>query len=214
MIIILSLHCVLNDLLVASDCGKVSVLTLLDCFGISGSALNRFQSCFSDRQKIISVNSILTDTAVLQFGVPQGSVLWPILFILYIQPLSQTLQSHCMEHERFADDSQLHRSSQPSDIDPTVLSVEDCVPEIKDRMTDNKLQLNKDKTEAMLFNSSKLQDAITLRNTRRKVIVFSLINIFGPSVWNSLPSHIKNAATITTFKSALKTHFFSLYHSD
>ena len=37
---------------------------------------------------------------------------------------------------------------------------------------------------------------------------------FGPSVWNSLPSHIRNAATITTFKSALKTLFFSLYHSD
>ena len=113
-----------------------------------------------------------------------------------------------------ADDSQLHRSCQPSDIDKTVLSVQDCISDIKDRMTDNKLQLNKDKTEAMLFNSSKLQDAITLRNTRRKVIVLSLINIFGPSVWNSLPSHIRNAAPITTFKSALKTHFFSLYHSD
>ena len=37
---------------------------------------------------------------------------------------------------------------------------------------------------------------------------------FGPSVWNSLPSHIRNAATITTFKSVLKTNFFSLYHSD
>ena len=37
---------------------------------------------------------------------------------------------------------------------------------------------------------------------------------FGPSVWNSLPSHIRNAATITTFKSALKTYFFSLNLSD
>ena len=37
---------------------------------------------------------------------------------------------------------------------------------------------------------------------------------FGPSVWNSLPSHIRNAATITTFKSTLKTHFISMYHSD
>ena len=81
-------------------------------------------------------------------------------------------------------------------------------------MIDNKLQLNVDKTKAMLFNSSKLQGAITLINTRRKVIVLSLMNIFGSSVWNSLPSHIRNAATITTFKSALKTRFFSLYHSD
>ena len=64
-----------------------------------------------------------------------------------------------MEHQPFADDSQLYRSSQPSDIDQTVLSVQNCVSDIKDWMTDNKLELNEDKTEAMLFNSSKLPDA-------------------------------------------------------
>ena len=64
-----------------------------------------------------------------------------------------------MEHQPFADDSQLYISSQPSDIDQTVLSVQNCVFDIKDWMTDNKLELNEDKTEAMLFNSSKLPDA-------------------------------------------------------
>ena len=64
-----------------------------------------------------------------------------------------------MVHQPFADDSQLHRSSQPSDIDQTVLSVQDCVSDIKDWMTQNTLQLNEDKTEALLFNSSKLPDA-------------------------------------------------------
>ena len=61
-----------------------------------------------------------------------------------------------MKQQHFADDSQLHRSSQPSDIDQAVLSVQDCVSNIKDWMTDNKLKPNEDK--AMLFNSSKLQD--------------------------------------------------------
>ena len=75
---------VLNDLLVASDCGKVSGLTLLDLsavfhtidhhilldrlqnyFSISGSALNWFQSYLSDRQQIISVNNIQSDPAVI-----------------------------------------------------------------------------------------------------------------------------------------------------
>ena len=137
--------------LMRPDCGKVSILTLLDLsavsdtiyhhilldrlqnyFGISGSALVWFQSHLSDRQQIISVNNIQSDPAVIQLGVPQGSVLRPILFVPYIQPLSQILQSHCMEHQLFADESQLYRSSQPSDIDQTVLSVQNCVSDIKD----------------------------------------------------------------------------------
>ena len=57
-----------------------------------------------------------------------------------------------------ADDSQLHRSSLPSDIGQTILSNQDCISDIKDRLTDSKLWLNEDKTEAVLFTSSKLQD--------------------------------------------------------
>ena len=64
-----------------------------------------------------------------------------------------------MEQQRFADDSQIRRSSQPSDIDQTVLNVQDNVSDIRYWMTDNKLQPNEDKTEAMLFDSSELQDA-------------------------------------------------------
>ena len=165
----------LSDLLVASDCGKVSVLTLLDLsaafdtiahhivldrlqnyFGISGSAFNWFQSYLSDRQQIISVNSIQSDLVVLQFGVPQGLVLRLILFALYIQPLTHILQSHHMEHQLFADDTQLHRSSKPSDIDQTASGVQDWVCDIEDWMTDSKLQQNEDKIEAMLFNFSEL----------------------------------------------------------
>ena len=51
-------------------------------------------------------------------------------------------------------------------------------------------------------------------SARQKVTVLSLDSYFGPSVWNSLPLHIRNATTIDTFKSALKTNLFSLQESD
>ena len=70
--------------------------------------------------------------------------LGPILSVLYTQPLSQVLQTHHMDHKLFADDSQLHRSCQPTDVDQTISSVQDCVSDIKDWMTDNKLQRRQD----------------------------------------------------------------------
>ena len=62
-----------------------------------------------------------------------------------------------MEHHVFADDSKHHRSVQPSDLNQNIFSVQYCVSDIKDRMTD-KHQLTEDKTEATLFSSSKLKD--------------------------------------------------------
>ena len=63
-----------------------------------------------------------------------------------------------MDHQLLTDDSQLHRSCQATDVDQTILSVQDRIWDIKDWMTDNKLQLNEYKTDVLLFNSSKLQD--------------------------------------------------------
>ena len=71
-----------------------------------------------------------------------------------------------------ADDSQLHRSSQPPDLDRTVLSYQDCVSDISDWMTDNKLQ---NKTEAMLFNSSKPQDAPASLSICQTTVTFTSV---------------------------------------
>ena len=78
-----------------------------------------------------------------------------------------------MEYQPIADDSQLHRSPQPSDTDQTVLSVQECVSDVNDWMIDNKLQLNEDKTEALLFNSSKLQDAPASLSMCQTTVTFS-----------------------------------------
>ena len=78
-----------------------------------------------------------------------------------------------MEYQPILDDSQLHRYSQPSDTYKTVLSTQECVSDIKDWMVDNKLQLNEDKTEALLFNSSKLQDAPASLSMCQTTVTFS-----------------------------------------
>ena len=97
---------VVNDLLLAMDEGKLSVLVLLDIsaafdtfdydillhrlqhvFSIQGTVLSWFRSYLIKRFQIVSTQGTYSDQIELCCGVPQGSVLGPILFILYTQPL-------------------------------------------------------------------------------------------------------------------------------
>ena len=94
------------------DTGKVSVLTLLDLsaafdtvdhdilsilhrlehtFGFQGTALAWVRSYLSDRTQTVSIDGILSSTAIIHYDIPQGSVIGPILFILYTQSLSCVL---------------------------------------------------------------------------------------------------------------------------
>ena len=79
------------------------------------------------------------------------------MFVLYTQPLSQILFNRSCPHQFFADDTQLHKSCSPEHYDDTRNALQTCISDIKDWMTENKLQLNADKTETMLFNSLKLK---------------------------------------------------------
>ena len=111
----------------------------------------------SDRFQFVSASSSKSKLSKLDYGMPQGLVLGPILFVLYTQPLSQILFNHSCLHQFFADDTQLHKSCSPEHYDDTRNALQTCISDIKDWMTENKLQLNADKTETMLFNSSKLK---------------------------------------------------------
>ena len=105
----------------------------------------------SFRQDTDSVYRWETVLSVIRCGVPQGSVLGPILFILYTQPLSCVIGNHPVSHQLYADDTQIYSSSSPSEISATIHNMEKCICDVKSWMICNKLQMNHDKTEAILI---------------------------------------------------------------
>jgi hypothetical protein len=76
--------------------------------------------------------------------------LGPVLFTLYTQPLTLVIERHNLNYQAFADDTQLYNSSDPDNADQLLSSMSDCCADIKNWMTENKLKLNSDKTEAIL----------------------------------------------------------------
>ena len=89
---------------------------------------------------------------MLCFGVPQSSVLGPILFIRYTQPLTSVILKHPVSHMLYADDMQVYKSFDLDHCLSSILCIEKCVSDVKAWMTFNKLQKNEDKTEVLLVS--------------------------------------------------------------
>ena len=154
--------------------GSVTALTLLDLsatfdtidhtilwdrlnvyYGISELALGWFKSYLSGRTHSVKVGSALSHPAALQYGVPQGSILGPILFSLYTNPISSIIHYHSsINYHFYADDTQLYIT--PANFSHSMQKLTNCLNDIQNFMFTNKLQLNPDKTEFILIGSQKL----------------------------------------------------------
>ena len=150
---------------------KILLSRLNSVFGIQSTARQWFQSYLSDRYQSISVNDSSSSPSQLIYGVPQGSVLGPVLFVLYTAPLSDIIAyNHSVNHQLFADDTQLQKSATLTEVTNLTKELITCTDDIKTWMRKNQLKLNDDKTEALLFPFSSslkpstvsLPDSITL----------------------------------------------------
>ena len=159
---------VLSDILTALDSGDIAALALLDLsaafdtvdhsilllrlqrsFGLNGSALEWFTSYLCQRQQHVSHRGEHSATTTIQFGVPQGSVLGPILFVLYTADVIHLVKQHGFRAHQYADDTQLYGCCEPGNSVPLCRDLSICVDDVAQWMRSNRLQLNAGKTEFM-----------------------------------------------------------------
>ena len=124
-------------------------------FGIGGSVIRWFESYLSDRKQCVTINKNCSKFSSIRFGVPQGSVLGPILFSMYMKPLASIIERHGIKYHFYADDTQTYSEVKCGDLADLIGATEQCANDLKDWMLSNKLKLNDDKTEAMLFINNK-----------------------------------------------------------
>ena len=123
-------------------------------FGIKGKALQWFRFYLENRLQFVCINGSNSSSTDVTFGVPQGSILAPLLNLLYTSPLGDIIRQRGMEFHFYADDSQIYFPFDSSSCCLSVVShIQGCLSDISSWMSLNKLKLNGDKTELLIIGS-------------------------------------------------------------
>ena len=137
----------------------------------SGDTWDKLIKAKNKKQKTNNINKTTLAKTINNINkTTLGSVLGPILFVLYTTPLSDIIANHSVNHQLFADDTQLQKSAPLNEVTNLTKELNACTDNIKTWMTENELKLNDDKTEALLFpfssslkpSTGPLPDSITL----------------------------------------------------
>jgi len=162
---------VFNDVVRNTDIQQTTVLLALDIsaafdtigfstladrlrtdFGIGGFALAWLRSFVTDRTQYVGVGSSRSVPAACLSGVPQGSVLGPLLFAMYIAPVGNVVAAHRLHFHQYADDTQLYMAVRPTANSPFD-ALSHCVSDVSRWFLENGMLLNPNKTEAVLFGT-------------------------------------------------------------
>lgn len=153
------------DLSAAFDTVDPSVLQdVLAGLGVGGKVARWMQSYLNNRSQKVVIGDVSSEPESLDCGVPQGSVLGPILFTIYTSSLGRLLRRHGVNYHFYADDTQLWLTFDPKDIKNAFSKMEECIKDVEKWMSFHHLKMNCDKTEYLLISSKQLARSEVLRS--------------------------------------------------
>ena len=162
------------DLSAAFDCVLHHKLLsrLSDDFGVSGSSLIWLQSYLTSRLQYVMLDNSRSQCCALLNGVPQGSVLGPLLFTAYVSPISRLIQLYGLSHHAYADDTTIFIGFDDKNLICKMLN--DCTVALSSWFMFNGLILNPEKSDSMWVGSRSQLKTITNNQTDIKIAGVSI----------------------------------------
>jgi len=159
-----------------------------------------FKSYLENRFTSVKIGNDVSDMLPLKYGVPQGSVLGPVIFTMYTQNLSSIISLHALNYHLYADDTQLYGFTTTDNVQNLIDRITRCINDIGKWMLKNKLKLNEDKTEILFIRGSACKDIDNIN-----------ININGHEI--SAQTKIKNLGVVLDPDMSMKSHVSNLCKS-
>ncbi len=187
---------------------NIILYRLENSVGISGSALAWFKSYLPDHNQFVIVNEEVSYRSQMQYGVPQGSVLGPLLFMLYMLPLGNIIRKHWVSFQCYADDTQLYIYSRPGETHQ-IEKLMECIVNIQNWMMNTFLLLNSEKTEVLIIRPKNHTS-----NNLERCLTFDVCSLDSPSSSSSFRNlgvlFDSNFSFDSHVSSICKTAFFHL----
>lgn len=133
---------------------------LANRFHIKGVVLEWFKSYLKDRSYSVKIGCSISNGVLTFYGVPQGSILGPILFLLYVSAIEDIAKLYGLKIHMFADDMQLYISFVSTTIYENVSTIEHCLRHIKWWMSSNLLKINESKTQLLIVSPNNSSDCL------------------------------------------------------
>ena len=193
----------------------------LEHYGIRGIAATLLESYLANRKQFVKLGTLRTTTRDITCGVPQGSVLGPTFFLIYINDI---VNASLFRTTLFADDTHLFITS--NTVDDLHASVNRELPKVSRWLQANKLSLNADKTEMLVLNNA--SHNFTVNINHKQISICDSAKYLGVTIDSKLSWKQHIECTISKLarcvgimtrlqslvsRSVLRTIYFSLFHS-
>lgn len=163
---------ILNDIYVSKEKKRFTALCLIDLSAafdtidhdilfkilenklkIIGPALNWLKSFMTGRKQSVCINDSISSKLKINYGVPQGTLLGPKIFSMYMLPLYEIFKLKNIKFHGYADDTQFYLETTKNSLDEIKNSIKMILQDIKDWLDVHKLKMNPDKTEIIVIGS-------------------------------------------------------------